>query len=73
MYVRRFVSTMFYHGVGDLVQVHGYMMTYRCTIFLHGMGHLVILVATTFPGKKALLAHVKVEALQAPVSGEFGF
>ena len=67
MYVRRFVSTMFYHGV------HGYMMTYRCTIFLHRVGHLVILVATTFPGKKALLAHVKVEALQAPVSGEFWF
>ena len=59
--------------MGDLVQVDGFMMTYRCTIFLHGMGHLVILVATTFPGKKALLAHVKVEALQAPVSGEFGF
>ena len=73
MYVRRFVSTMFYHGEGDLLQVHGYMMTYRCTIFLHRVGHLVILVATTFPGKKALLAHVKVEALQAPVSGEFGF
>ena len=73
MYVRRFVSTMFYHGEGDLLQVLGYMMTYRCTIFLHRVGHLVILVATTFPGKKALLAHVKVEALQAPVSGEFGF
>ena len=70
MYVRRFVSTMFYHGVGDLLQVLGYMMTYRCTIFLHGVGHLVALVAAAFAGEKALLAHVKVEALEAAVSAQ---
>ena len=46
-------------------------MTHRCTIFLHGVGHLVVLVASAFSGKKALLAHIKVEALQAAVSAEY--
>ena len=43
---------------------------YRCTIFLHGVGHLVALVAAAFAGEKALLAHVKVEALEAAVSAQ---
>ena len=47
------------------------MMTYRCTIFLHGVGHLVALVSSAFAGKKALLAHIKVEALEAPVSAQY--
>ena len=46
------------------------MRTYRCTIFLHGVGHLVALVAAAFAGEKALLAHVKVEALEAAVSAQ---
>merc|ERR1719266_1609229 len=55
-------------GVSSCEIAHVLTRCCRCTIFLHGVCHLVILVAPTFPGKKALLAHVKVEALQAPVS-----
>ena len=42
--------------------------TYICAIFLHWMGHLVTLVPTTLPGKKAFLAHVEVEAFETSVS-----
>ena len=46
------------------------LTTYRCTIFLHGVGHLVALVTSAFARKKTLLAHVKVEALEAAVSAQ---
>ena len=42
--------------------------TYICAIFLHWMGHLVTLVSSTLPRKKAFLAHVKVEAFETSVS-----
>ena len=37
------------------------------------MRHLMVFVATALSREEAILTHVKVEALQAPVSGEFGF
>jgi len=42
---------------------------YRGAVLLHGVGHLVVLVLAASAGKEALLAHVEIEALQAPVSG----
>ena len=43
-------------------------MSYIGTIFLHGVAHLMALVAPAFTGEEAVLAHVKVEALQTTVS-----
>ena len=40
---------------------------YRGAVLLHGVGHLMALVSATSASKEAVLAHVKVEALQAPV------
>jgi len=34
------------------------------------MGHLVALVSAAPPGKEAVLAHVEVEAFQAPVPNQ---
>jgi hypothetical protein len=42
--------------------------SYRGAVLLHGMSHLVVLVLAASTSKEALLAHVKIEALQAPVS-----
>lgn len=46
--------------------------TYICAIFLHWMGHLVTLVSSTLPRKKAFLAHVKVKAFETSVSSGEG-
>jgi hypothetical protein len=43
-------------------------VTYRGAVLLHGVGHLVVLVLAASTSKEALLTHVKIEALQAPVS-----
>jgi hypothetical protein len=41
--------------------------TYRRTVLLHGVRHLVVLVLSSLAGKEAVLAHVKVEALETAV------
>ena len=43
------------------------LKAYRRAIFLHGMRHLMVLVATSFTSKKAILTHIKVETLEATI------